>query len=579
MGGLVKFVTADPSTAAFSGRVAAGLSDTAHGDGSGYNTRGSINVPLADAVALRASGFFRRDPGYIDNPIYGLRGVNEDRTYGGHLALLWKPSEDFSLKLSALYQQVKADSSNNADVPTPDYPQTLGLVTRQQLDLPGYGGYESKVQAYSATLQARFAAIELTSISGYNINTSFNAADLSYFFGAPTADVVNAENRKLMQELRLSGALGEHLRWLAGGFFTHETAPSVAGYFSVDPVSLGNAGEMFDQTSHGAYTEYAVFADLTVQVAERFSVQLGGRESWIKESFGQVLDIPMQPSSITPDLTIRNNAFTYLVTPQYKLSPDSMVYARLASGYRAGGPNNSPGVALLSFKPDKTMNYELGVKADLHDRMFSIDASVYYIDWRDIQLNLVDSNTFFTYTGNAGKAQSHGVELALETRPAQGARLTGWVSWNDATLSQALPLATFVSGGAYGASGDRLPYASKWSANLAASQDIHLTSAWSASLGGNLSYVGDRLGEFPTPAAATVAPPNIPPIPARQAFGGYALVNLHAGIQYRGWAGHFFVTNLLDRQAALAGGRGAFPPFAFTYSQPRVLGFSLIRQF
>jgi len=579
MGGLVKFVTADPSTAAFSGRLEGGISDTAYADAAGYNARGSVNVPLADTIALRASAFARKDPGYIDNPVYTLRGVNEDRAYGGHLAFLWKPSEEVSLKLSALYQRVKADSSNNADVPNPDYPQTAGLAARQQIDLPGYGGYESKVQAYSATLNAKLGSVDLTSVSGYNINTTFSAADLGYIFQTPSAVFVYGESRKFMQEVRLSSSMGEHLEWLAGVFYTHESAPSTGNYFLVDPASLQNAGALFDQTANGTYTEYAGFADLTVHVTDRFSVQIGGRESWIKESFGQVLDTPSLPPSISPDLTIKNNAFTYLVTPQLKISPDFMVYARLASGYRAGGPNNSPGVPLLSFKPDKTLNYELGTKADFYDHLLSIDASAYYIDWRDIQLNLVDTRTLFTYTGNAGKAKSQGMELSVEARPASGTRLAGWVSWNDATLSDPLPLDSFVLGGAYGASGDRLPYAAKWSANVSANQDFRLAPRWTASIGGNLSYVGDRLGEFPTPPASTLAPPAVPPIPPRQAFGGYATVNIHAGVRHDSWAGNLFVTNAFNRQATLAGGLGGFPPYAFTYMQPRVVGLSLMRQF
>src|SRR5580704_13705937 len=71
LGGLIKFVTADPSTDHLSGRVQTGISDVYNGNQLGYNVRGSINVPLSDAVAVRASGFTREDPGYIDNPSLG----------------------------------------------------------------------------------------------------------------------------------------------------------------------------------------------------------------------------------------------------------------------------------------------------------------------------------------------------------------------------------------------------------------------------------------------------------------------------------------------------------------------------
>jgi len=103
MGGLVKFVTVDPSTKAFTGRVEAGADSVRNGDSLGHTVRGSFNVPLNDVLALRASAFTRKDPGYLDNPVLHLNGVNEERVSGGHVALLWKPSESFSAKLSALY--------------------------------------------------------------------------------------------------------------------------------------------------------------------------------------------------------------------------------------------------------------------------------------------------------------------------------------------------------------------------------------------------------------------------------------------------------------------------------------------
>ena len=107
VGGLLNFVTVDPSPAGVSGRLEAGGNSVQNGSELGYTFRGSVNVPLSSDFAVRASAFTREDPGYIDDPVLDLKGVNEDRASGGHLAALWQPSETFSLKLSALYQKIK----------------------------------------------------------------------------------------------------------------------------------------------------------------------------------------------------------------------------------------------------------------------------------------------------------------------------------------------------------------------------------------------------------------------------------------------------------------------------------------
>src|SRR5206468_3611738 len=102
MGGLIKFVTIDPSTDAVSGRVQIGATDVYNGNKLGYTVRGAINVPLTSDFAIRASAFTRSDAGYIDDVRLHVDGVNKNRVDGGRLSALWKPSSTFSIALSAL---------------------------------------------------------------------------------------------------------------------------------------------------------------------------------------------------------------------------------------------------------------------------------------------------------------------------------------------------------------------------------------------------------------------------------------------------------------------------------------------
>src|ERR1700677_1368609 len=98
MGGLINFVTADPSLDAVSGRVQAGISSVFNGNELGYNVRGSLNVPLTDTFAVRMSAYHREDPGYIDNVLTHVDGVNEVLANGAHVSALWQPSSGISLK-------------------------------------------------------------------------------------------------------------------------------------------------------------------------------------------------------------------------------------------------------------------------------------------------------------------------------------------------------------------------------------------------------------------------------------------------------------------------------------------------
>jgi outer membrane receptor protein involved in Fe transport len=267
-----------------------------------------------------------------------------------------------------------------------------------------------------------------------------------------------------------------------------------------------------------------------------------------------------------PPVDTKDNSFTYLVTPRFRLSPDLMLYARLASGYRPGGPNIvSVGRAPPGFAPDKTQNYEIGVKGSTLNHALTFDASVYYIDWKDIQLQLRDPVSGSVYFANGSRAKSQGLELAVEARPWTGMSVTAWVASNDAELTEPLP-----PSGAIGFSGDRLPGSSRFSGNLSFNQDFAITGSTTLFAGASFSYVGERYGIFNSP------PLGVPP---RQYLPPYAKTDLRCGMRYETWTLNLFVNNVADKRGVLSGGLGTLNPAAFNYIQPRTLGLSFVKNF
>ncbi len=580
MGGLLKFVTADPSTDDVSGRVQGGTSGVSHGTGLGYNIRGSINVPVNDTLAMRASAFSRREPGYIDDPITHSDGVNEERVRGGRLSALWRPSEAASLKLSALYQKDVADGSSDVDRPVNGYAgPPLGDL--QQNRLRGTGGFDKTLQAYSATLTAKLGRAELTAITGFNVNDVTSSFDDTYALGdaytlptfgvAGTPEPYHNRTKKINQEVRVSFPVGQQVEWVWGLFYTHEHNNLTEQFLAVDPVTnaLVSAWARFDALA--TYTEYAAFTNLTYRFSDRFDIQIGGRESQVRGSFQEVdtgrLDLFLETSPfITPEADSKKYAFTYLLTPRFKVTPDLMVYARLASGYRAGGPNNGAAAFGLpaSFGPDKTQNFEIGTKADFLGHSFSVDASVYYIDWKDIQVAGFDPNADIGYVANANRARSEGVELSVESKPLTGLSISAWVAWNDAALKESFPLASL----SYGLAGDRLPTSARISGNLSIEQRFALTARVSGFVGGSVSYTGERQGIF----ASSFDPDHV-----RQIYPPYAKTDLRVGAQVEAWTLNVFANNVTDRRGVVAGGVGYFPSSAFRFIQPRTVGVSVSR--
>lgn len=576
MGGLIKFVTVDPTTDAVSGRVEAGVSNVYNGAQTGYNVRGSVNIPLSDTWAARASAFTREDPGYIDNPVRHLEGVNEERVDGARLGTLWRPSDTFSLKLSALYQQGRAEGSPQID-------PTLGDL--KQNYLPGMGRETTRFQAYAANLTTKLGNVDLTAITGYNVSHYDRWDDYTFGLGSfaqstfPALNIAgtpiyeDTTDRKFTQELRLSSSWNR-FDWLVGGFYDHERYFGYTDIIAVN-AAMQDVGDMYNLgLGSGALTEESVFGDLTYHFTDSFDVQLGGRESHIKitdDSPGITTGelVPAlygEPAPVlgSPNPPLTSNTFTYLLTPRLKLTPDLMVYARLASGYRAGGSNGVNPIPPTppQYNSDKTKNYELGLKGDFFAHRLTLDASLYYIDWVGIQLVLVNPTTQINYSINGSPAKSQGVELSTELRPLRGLTISAWGVYSDAVLTQDFPAGST----AYGVAGNRLPLSSRVSGQLSVRQEFPLWGDLTGFVGAAVNYIGNREGLFTSSAD-------------RAYYPAYAKTDLSGGVSYNSWLMSLYANNVTDRRGIYGGGPGMFPPFAYEIIQPRTVGLSVTRKF
>jgi outer membrane receptor protein involved in Fe transport len=512
---------------------------------------------------------------------------------GARVSALWHPSEVLSLKLSALYQHNKSDSLSEAN--------TLG--TLKQNTINGAEEFDNTLQAYSAVLKVRFGAAELTSVTGYNDFNSVAHFDYTPFLGSytqcgdpgvgsngqcltpgtgfngfgVTGTILNdfSDTRVLTQELRLALPIGDKLDSLIGLFYDRERGP----YYDTVSATVPTTGQIVAPTAlylpfPANFDEYSAFTNLTYHVTNRFDIQVGGRESHMKVSAPQVAvtgpftfafyGVP--PPAIQPAGEAVANTFTYLVTPSFKLTPDLMLYARAASGYRPGGFNTAAVGIPPQFNPDKTKNYEIGVKGNALDHALSFEASVYYIDWKNIQIQLFNPVNL-GYESNGSAAKSEGVELSVEAKPFRDLTVAAWFTYDKAVLTQDFP----ANSTSYGAAGDRLPNSSRFSGNVSLEQKFRLTNDVTGFVGGAESYVGDRLGVFLATSGGLPQP--------RQEFPAYAKTDLHAGVSADAWTVNIYANNVTNKRALINGGAGYVAASAYVYITPRTVGVSVSKSF
>jgi len=559
LGGLLKYVTNAPDPAAFAAKVEIGGSSVEHG-ATGFDVHGMVNLPLTDHAALRLVGYDTYYPGFIDDPQRGVTDINGSHFSGSRLSLLYAPNTGFSIRLNVLFQQRSWGDNNNEDVnPGTLTPIAGNLIQQNLIAQPG----EVKTHLYNLTLKWDTPVAKILSTTSYSDFHLDSVLDYS-----KQIDGVGYGNdyrmHTITQELRLASAEESRFQWQAGGYFANETAANIEPFYSIDPVSRtfipGSAADLGVFTIPVTYRELAVFADLTYKLTANLDLSAGGRYSHNHQTFHETATGAFGGGA-DYGLDSSEGAFTYSSDLRWHVTRDSMLYARVASGFVPGGPNDAIATAPnfpRSYQNSTTVNYEIGLKDTLLGGRLTSELSVFHIDWRRIQLSaLIDS--FGTIT-NGGGARSDGAEWNVAYVPIKGLTLGFNGAYVNAYLTQPTPESV------NGLAGDRLPTAPLWSASASAEYSYPIMSDLSGFLGVNWHFSGKRYADF-----SAVGP--------RQQMPSYHIVDFRAGVETAKWSAALFVKNATNRIAfnylIPETPDGGFGAQSATINTPRTIGITL----
>jgi iron complex outermembrane recepter protein len=608
LGGVIKYVPNQPSTERFEARLLASAEAVDNGD-PGYSLTGLVNVPLSDQVALRASGFYRFDSGFIDsignNPIPSLtnpainimdgtlvtKGLNSVDRFGGRIAALLKPSDRFSVDLAIQLQDINSDGSSIVDAdPSTLEPLNSDVQSRYLLETN-----DTSYRVSSGTINWDLGPASVASVTSYGTfeaDFKVDAAIQSQLTGGPPlASLVtllfgNAATRplsavlpqttstdKFTQELRLVSAKSKTLDWLVGGYYSNEDSAIKQKILATEAgtdIAAAGIPALADLTLDSTYEELAGFANATWHVTPRFDLSFGGRASHNKQVASQVADGPLVGGHTEyEDVKSSESPFTYSVAPRFELKKNASIYGRIATGFRPGGPNvlppGAPADIPRTYDSDSLTSYELGLKSGGGPAdKFSLDLSAFYLDWKDIQLFLVVNN--FGINGNGGTAVSRGFELAASVFPASGLTLSLNGTYTNAKLTQDTDP---VVGGL---DGDPLPYVPEWSGAVNADYEWTVMGSSRLHLGGSLSYTGDRTVAFSQRAADG----------SILQADGFLTVNLRAGLYHGRWSVELYGKNLTNERGVTSiDAAGPLPNGALGLSliRPRAIGVSVGTRF
>src|SRR5919204_3333610 len=106
IGGLIKYVTLDPSLTTEEFHIGGGISGVEHGDEPGWDAHIGGTVPLGNGTVGARLSYARNDmAGFIDNVVNGEHGINDVNQQGALVALLLQTRDNVSLRITALGQR------------------------------------------------------------------------------------------------------------------------------------------------------------------------------------------------------------------------------------------------------------------------------------------------------------------------------------------------------------------------------------------------------------------------------------------------------------------------------------------
>jgi outer membrane receptor protein involved in Fe transport len=569
LGGLLKYVTKDPDLTQTQFRAGVDGTGIYNGTKAGYGARASANVPLiTDELAFSLSASHVYTPGYIDNIPSGTRSFNSGVQDAIRAALLWAPSSRLSLEFSAIYNRSPFNGTGAVSVNSaPDQP-VLGRYDNTDVE-PDSNNVSTQIYGVRVRYDMGWSA--LTSVTSYSRMTSFSEADGSSifypFFGVYAPFTTRSDVKKFTQEIRLASPSQQSLEWVTGVFFTGENATAgqtglalVPGTNEPDPDF--NPLIVTDEPSH--FREAAVFGNATYHFTPAWDVSAGLRYSHNQQSvaesaYGSLFGAPASDPVVTPFPDVSQNKTTWSVSSSYHLTPDQMLYARIATGYRPGGANKIAPDAPPTFGPDTTLNYEIGLKSEWLEKRVLFNLTGFYIDWQDTQVTGV-TPLYLTYISNAGAAKSKGAELTTSFVPVSGLTLGLNATYTDAYLTVDAPALG-------GLAGDPLPSIPKMSGSLTLDYEHSLGSDLKGEFSAVWRYVGARNTAFP----------GDPTVSGNYHLPSYATLDLSAGVSRAAWTARLYARNVTNRYTYLfivpPGGEES--PSANVILQPRTYGLSV----
>lgn len=461
--GTVRYITNKPDTKEFSANIGVGVETISEGE-TGYDIDATVNIPIIEnKLAVRFTGFSKRQAGFIDNVLgttvvdgpdafgSGLGGqktnanvvdddINGYDWSGGRAQVRWHINDDITATLAANYQKIDADGFNDHD-PTVGDLEVIKFIEEPR---------EDTLKQISLVIEADLGFAQLVSATSYfdreifyETDTQAYAAYFHYSFGIyagyatydfgldPIGGQTNTqENDAFTQEFRLSSS-SDKMQWTVGAFYQeaeeiwdfisylddYRNSPAFAAWSYYYP-GIAPTDGWWLSVQGTERTDMAIFGEIDYSITDKLDLILGGR--WFDIDIDRTYQVYRPQTRLEQDLVAggTDDGFVPKVGLQYNFTDEVMGYVLYSEGFRVGGVNRGRGVPTLpvEYESDTLENLEVGLKSRWLDGRIQFNATLYTMDWKDVQLEVTDPSfnigqPFQVVVANLGDATVEGLDM------------------------------------------------------------------------------------------------------------------------------------------------------------------------
>ena len=482
--------------AKFQGYLSGGLTE---------NLFASISLTYDERDGLYRNTFLNTDTGDYDR-------------LSGRGKLRFLPSDQTDITLS--YDYSKRDSTEPAGVEAslPAYQSRAGFESQDETEFWGVGLHIN---------HELDNGMQLVSISSLRESEFYFVGDDDMTPARIQTTVFDETNEQITQEFRIQSADDQALKWLAGVYyFKAERSTGRFAQFDEDlynllvpalapfATALSGFGEIPSVLDHESY---ALFAHLDWSINDALSITAGLRYTeddksvdWTQTNnpndpataaFLQAatgLPLTQAPGALFGAFNAEfkddrsENDLSPLISLNYQISDETLLYARYAGAAKSGGYNAdfmTNGLEFFEYDQETVDSYELGLKTTLMNDKLRLNVALFEMAFEDFQVfQFLENSSGATSLEltNAAEATVTGAETEITWLPTDNLRFIANATFLDASYDD------FENpGGGAPFTGNQLPYAPDLKYFIAA-QYRALIGAGALTFDVDYTYVDDQ---------------------------------------------------------------------------------------